>query len=152
MKDCPFVLSQLQRRKLHHNNRFILPPIDTTKTIPDDLFDAAKDYLENNRIERYICQKYRMPRTDPRYLAYLPEELLIEYVADAIEDKRIELGVDGRPVRKIAYKDGIVTEIGDPEWDALEREWYDQDLEALRGASDSDDSEVGENLLGSIMK
>lgn len=59
---------------------------------------------------------------------YTWEEMLVEFIADAIEDERIEVGVDGRPVRKITYKGVEITQTGSKVFDALEREWADQDV------------------------
>lgn len=107
------------------------PKIDrnSRKAIPDELFDAAKESLEENFLQRYFCKKYSMPPTDERLGLYTIEEMLIEYVADAIEDDRIPIGADGRPIRKVMYKGTEIIESGSPLFDAYEREWAEQNLE-----------------------
>jgi len=68
-----------------------------------------------------------MPPTDIRLLAYTLDEMYLEYVADAIEDERIELGVDGMPAKRVMYKGEEITQTGSELFDRLEREWIDQD-------------------------
>lgn len=95
------------------------------KTIPDVVFAAAKEHLKRDYILRYFMKKYSLPRTDPRLLAYTYEDMLVEMVADAIEDDRIEMGVDGRPVRKTMRAGVEITKTGSPIFDAMEEEWAD---------------------------
>jgi hypothetical protein len=93
---------------------------------------VAKAYLEKEKLTRYLCKKYSMPMTDPRLSAYLPEEMLLEFVADAIEDDSIELDTDGKPVRYVKHRGVDVMQTGDAVFDALEREWAEQDPEMLK--------------------
>ncbi len=61
------------------------------------------------------------------------EELLIEYVADGIEKDTIIRGLGGRPIKKVLYKGEEIYQTGNPMFDAMEREWVDQDLSGLTG-------------------
>ena len=80
---------------------------------------------------RYLMKKYNLPKTDPRLLAYTPEDAILEYLEDAIENDKIPTGSDGKPMRKIMYRGTEIYKTGDPMFDAFEREWAEQDVEAL---------------------
>ncbi|MBU1082763.1 MAG: hypothetical protein KKB59_20000, partial [Spirochaetes bacterium] len=122
----PFDLTEGKTRKLAIALKGLRAPKETAiKSIPDDLFKAAKRWLEEEALQRYICNKYSMPPTDPRLLAYTVELMMLEFVADAIEDNKLIAGADGMPARKVLYKGEEIYETGDPEWDAMEREWVD---------------------------
>jgi len=118
-------MKSLHRRKTATETRGVLGAPRTDKTIPDDLFDAAQDHLKNDHVLRYFMKKYNLPRTDPRLTDYTFEDMLVEMIADAIEDERLELGVDGRPVRKVVHKGVEITKTGSPVFDAMEEEWAD---------------------------
>lgn len=119
--------------------------------MPEDLFDAAKEQLKTCHLERYFCKKYNMPPTDQRYLAYTPEDLIMEYVMDAIEDDRIELDVEGKPAKKVRYKGEEITEIGSEIWDQLERDWVDQgDSDEVIDVIKNTDLNLEQSLLHTV--
>ena len=95
--------------------------------------EAAQANLESSEgfLRRWICNKYNMPPTDPRYLAYTYEQAYTEFLEDAIEDERIPLGPTGKPVTKVRTNGTEIYRTGDPMFDAFEQEWADQDLDAL---------------------
>lgn len=127
------MLRNLKKRKLQSGLRYLRAPDDSQPpVVAHELFEAAKRYLEQEKLTRYLSKKYTMPMTDPRLQAYLPEEMLLEFVADAIEDDHIELDVDGKPVRYVKHQGVEIVETGDSVFDALEREWAEQDPEMLR--------------------
>jgi len=88
--------------------------------------DSSEGFLR-----RWLCQKYKMPPTDPRFLAYTFEQAYIEFLEDAIEDERIPMGPTGIPMRKVRVNGTEIYRTGDPMFDAFEQEWADQDLDAL---------------------
>lgn len=49
------------------------------------LREIAASNLKIDYVRRYVCKKYMMPPTDPRYLAMTPEQLWLEYLEDALE-------------------------------------------------------------------
>ena len=156
MRPCLFDLATVKLRKLATNLRAIRPPkLEDRKAVPDELFDAAKEWGEDNVIMLYICDKYNMPPTDPRLLAYTQDQMLLEYIHDGIKEDRFILGSDGRPVRKVRYHGVEIYETGDKMWDDMEKEWADQDLSDLElpdGAITAEDEVVvdDENLLETI--
>lgn len=88
-------------------------------------------------------------------LEYTWEEMLIEFIADAIEEERIEVGVGGRPVKKLKIKGVEVTQTGSKVFDALEREWADQDFgentdDQFLPPEDGDEVPDGTDILEAI--
>lgn len=99
--------------------------------IPEAAWDLAQKNIDENYLMRWLSKKYNLPRTDPRLQAYTPEQALIEHLEDRLEDPKTSFGPDGKPIRKIRYKGVEIFKTGDPVFDAFEREWADQDLDAL---------------------
>lgn len=97
-----------------------------------------------------------MPPHHPLIQEYTWEEMLIEFVADAIEDERIEVGVGGRPVKKLMHKGIEVVQTGSKIFDDLELEWADQDVgeddEEFEFLPPEDEDEIpdGADLLETI--
>jgi len=58
------------------------------------LIQEAQRRLQTEVLRRWWCKKYNAPPTDPRYQAYTIEELILEYLEDAIEDGRISPEID----------------------------------------------------------
>lgn len=46
----------------------------------------ALSRLQSDWLRRWWCKKYCAPQTDPRYLAYTQEQLVIEYLEDKYEE------------------------------------------------------------------
>jgi len=98
------------------------------KDIPDEIYEIAKKSLKDDHLIRYFCDKYNIPPTDKRIHLYTYEEMIIEYLADAVEQDRIELGVGGKPVKKIMHHGVEIPQTGSAVFDKLEREWAEQDV------------------------
>jgi hypothetical protein len=114
------------------------------KDIPEEIFQAAKNSLKENHFIRYFCEKYSIPPTDERIHAYTYEDMVIEYLADAIEQDRIELGVGGKPVKKVIHHGVEITQTGSAVFDQLERDWAEQDVKRLQKP---EHIKEGKNLL-----
>jgi hypothetical protein len=80
------------------------------------LVRLAKKRLREEWLHRWWCKKYNLPRTDPRYGEYTPEELLLEFYEDLWEkDPNEARGLLG------GLEDDVVLETGDEELDEVER-------------------------------
>jgi hypothetical protein len=114
------------------------------KDIPDEIYDIAKKSLEDDHLIRYFCKKYNTPPTDDRLQSYTYEEMIIEYLADAIEEDRIELGVGGKPVKKIMHHGVEIQQTGSAMFDKLEREWAEQEVESKKSP---ERTVIGQDIL-----
>lgn len=154
----PFDLTTLNRTKLLFKTRWSVEPKTVglaimadpetgkpkVKDIPDEVYEIAKRSLDEDHFIRYFCKKYCIPPTDKRIHAYTYEEMIIEYLADAIEEGRIELGVGGKPVKKVMHHGVEIEQTGSAVFDQLEREWAEQDVESLKTP---ERTAIGKNLL-----
>lgn len=79
------------------------------------LRDIAESNLKTDSLRRYLCKKYQMPPTDPRYLAYTPEQAWAELLEDLIEK-------DPAKVTKLfgEKKEAVQYVTGNTEIDAVE--------------------------------
>ena len=83
-----------------------------------ELRKIAKTNLKLDFLRRYVCKKYQMPPTDPRYLAFTPEELWLEYLEDFTErspDKVDEAFAPSstKEATKYVTKDEVFNEVED---------------------------------------
>ena len=76
--------------------------------------NLARDRLKTDFLRRWWCKKYVAPPTDPRYLAYTPEELWVEYLEDIYERNPAAL-------REFDVQEDTVLQTGDKEIDEIER-------------------------------
>lgn len=95
-----------------------------------NFISLAKQRIENEVLRRWFCKKYGIPPTDQRYLDYTPEELLLEYLEDAIEEGRLS------EIDVVDEKGRIVS---DPVLKALEEQFeyvesfeHDYDVDKVR--------------------
>lgn len=65
--------------------------------------------MKRDYLRRWWCSKYNLPSTDPRLSAYLPDELMIEFLEDHIDDELFELDKDGDPAIVTVDEYGIDT-------------------------------------------
>lgn len=120
--------------------------------IPDELFEAAQEYLEDNFLLRYLSKKYSIPPNDSRLQAYTHEEMIVEFVADAIEDDRLDVGAEGKPIKKVLYKGVEITKTGSPVFDQLEREWAEQEVGQEIPDAPGEREDEGVDLFGKIQE
>lgn len=75
---------------------FGLPLPKSKEEAIQTVINLAKERLKSPEIQlqRWFCKKYGIPPTDVRYLNYTQEELLLEYVCDALEEGALSTEVD----------------------------------------------------------
>lgn len=78
---------------------------------------VAAARVRSEQLERWWCKKYNRPRKDPLLAEYTPEELMIEYLEDAIDvDPSQEFPRDTRESGRYVHRTG----------DAVVDKWQEQ--------------------------
>ena len=91
------------------------------------IIELAEHNVRTDVLRRWACAKWLIPPSDPRLLDLTESELLVLYYEDAVQEGRVAMGVDGRPLRERRTSGGeSYYETGDPEIDRMEREFAER--------------------------